>query len=57
VTLDPAESKTVSLSVPVKSLMYWNETKHAWDYDPCRMELLVGASAGDIRLKRKVRLR
>ena len=57
VTLDPGESKTVSLSVPVKSLMYWNETKHAWDHDPCRMELLVGASAGDTRLKRKVGLR
>jgi beta-glucosidase len=57
VTLDPAESKTVSLLVPVKSLMYWNETKHAWDYDPCRMELLVGASAGDTRLNRKIRLR
>jgi beta-glucosidase len=57
VTLDPGETKTVSLSVPVKSLMYWNETKHAWDYDPCRMELLVGASAGDTRLKRKIRLR
>ena len=56
-TLNPGESKTVSLSVPVKSLMYWNEAKHAWDYDPCRMELLVGASAGDTRLKRKVKLR
>ena len=57
VTLDPGESKTVSLSVPVKSLMYWNETKHAWDNDLCRMELLVGASATDTRLKRKIRLR
>ena len=57
VTLDPGESKTVSLSVPVKSLMYWNETKQAWDHDLCKMELLVGASAGDTRLKRKVRLR
>lgn len=57
VTLDPGESKTVSLSVPVKSLMYWNETKHAWDNDLCRMELMVGASAADTRLKRKIRLR
>lgn len=57
VTLEPGESKTVSLSVPVKSLMYWNETKHAWDNDLCKMELLAGASASDIRLKRKIRLR
>jgi beta-glucosidase len=57
VTLDPGESRKVSLSVPLKSLMYWNETKHAWDNDLCRMELLVGASATDIRLKRTIRLR
>jgi beta-glucosidase len=37
--------------------MYWNETKHEWDNDLCRMELLVGASATDTRLKRKIRLR
>ncbi|MBE0679732.1 MAG: glycoside hydrolase family 3 C-terminal domain-containing protein, partial [Bacteroidales bacterium] len=57
VTLDPGETKTVSLSVPVTSLMYWNETKHAWDNDLCRIELLVGASAGDTRLKGNIRLR
>ncbi|MGB8357623.1 MAG: glycoside hydrolase family 3 C-terminal domain-containing protein [Bacteroidales bacterium] len=57
VTLDPGESKTVSLTIPVKSLMYWNETKHAWDNDLCSMELLVGASAEDTRLKRTIRLR
>ncbi|NLE35462.1 MAG: glycosyl hydrolase, partial [Bacteroidales bacterium] len=57
VTLDPGISKTVTLSVPVKSLMYWNEKKQAWDNDLCRMEILVGASATDIRLQRKIRLR
>jgi beta-glucosidase len=57
VTLDPGENKTVSLSVPVKSLMYWNEAKHAWDNDLCRIELLVGASSGDTRLMRKISLK
>jgi len=57
VTLAPGESKTVSLSVPVKSLMYWNETNHTWENDPCKLELLVGASAADTKLKKKIRLR
>ncbi|HCM59693.1 MAG TPA: glycosyl hydrolase, partial [Bacteroidales bacterium] len=57
VTLAPGESKTVNLSIPVKSLMYWNVTKQAWDNDPCKMEILVGASATDIRLQKKIRLR
>ncbi len=57
VTLVPGETKTVNLSIPVKSLMYWNETKHGWDYDPCKLNLLVGASATDIRLIRNIRLK
>ncbi len=57
VTLAPRESKTVNLSVPVKNLMYWNELKQKWADDPCKMELLVGASATDIRLRKKIRLR
>ncbi len=57
VTLAPGESKTVNISIPVKSLMYWNEAKQAWANDLCKTELLVGASATDIRLQKKIRLR
>ncbi|MHC1733173.1 MAG: glycoside hydrolase family 3 C-terminal domain-containing protein [Bacteroidales bacterium] len=54
VTLAPGGSKTVSLSIPAKNLMYWNEKKQTWDNDPCNLELLVGASASDIRLQKQV---
>ena len=57
VTLAPGEAKTVKLSVPVKSLMYWNETKQTWNNDLCKINLLVGASATDIRLQKNIRLR
>ena len=57
VTLAPGESKTVSLAIPAQSLMYWNEKNQAWDNDPCKMEILVGASATDIRIKREISLR
>jgi len=57
ISLAPGESKIVTLSIPVSSLMYWNEKKHAWDNDLCHIELLVGASAGDIRLKKEIALR
>jgi beta-glucosidase len=57
VTLAPGETKTVSLSVPANSLMYWSTKDQTWANDPCRMELLVGASATDIRLGRKISLR
>lgn len=57
VPLTPGESKTVNLEIPVKNLQYWNETKHAWEDDLCKIELLVGASSGDIKLKKEITLK
>jgi beta-glucosidase len=56
VTLNPGETKTVTLDIPSKTLRYWNADKQAWDNDPCNIELLVGASAGDIKLKNEISL-
>jgi beta-glucosidase len=57
VPLTPGENKTVKLEIPVENLRYWNEAKHAWDDDLCKIELLVGASAGDIKLKKEITLK
>jgi beta-glucosidase len=57
VTLGTGENKTVSIEIPVKTLMYWNETKHAWDNDLCNIELQIGSSAGDIRIKKEITLK
>jgi len=57
VPLNPGESKTVTLEIPVKNLQYWNETIHDWDDDLCSIELQVGASSGDIKLKKEVALK
>jgi beta-glucosidase len=56
-TLNPAEIKTVKFQIPVKSLKYWNEKTHAWDNDLCRIEILVGASSQDIKLRKEVVLK
>lgn len=57
VALNPGESKVVALEIPVKILQYWNEQRHAWDDDLCDIEILVGASAGDIKLKKTIHLK
>jgi len=57
VPLNPGEKKTVTLEIPVKALQYWNATKQAWDDDLCKIELNVGVSAGDIKLKKEVALK
>lgn len=57
IPLMPAESKTVKLSIPVKDLQYWNEKTQSWDNDLCKLEILVGASSRDIKLKKEVILK
>ncbi|MBN2317510.1 MAG: glycoside hydrolase family 3 C-terminal domain-containing protein [Acidobacteria bacterium] len=57
VALDAGEKKTVTLDIPVKNLRYWNESIQDWDHDLCDIELLVGASAGDIKVRKKITLK
>jgi beta-glucosidase len=57
IMLNPGGSKLVTLVIAVKNLMYWNNERHAWDDDLCNIELLVGSSAGDIKLKKQITLK
>lgn len=57
VYLQPGTQKKVVLEIPVSKLQYWNEINHDWSYDPCEIELRIGASSKDIRLTTKVTLR
>lgn len=56
VFVKPGVNNTVTLKIPVKDLQYWNEVAQKWDNDLCKIELLVGASANDIKLKKTVEL-
>ncbi len=56
VSLDAGESVEVSLEVPVEQLKYWNEQINDWSLEHCRLELLVAANAGDIRLNAQVEI-
>ena len=56
VSLAPGESKQVNLEIPVKDLQYWNEANHDWEDDLCNIEIQVGASVQDIKLKHVLHL-
>jgi beta-glucosidase len=49
--LKPGETKTVSFAVSSDQLAFWDEGKKAWVADPGTLELMVGASSADIRLR------
>ncbi|MEL6660105.1 MAG: glycoside hydrolase family 3 N-terminal domain-containing protein [Bacteroidota bacterium] len=47
--LAPATSETISLSIPVADLRYWDETKDQWSLESGAYEIKLGASSRDIR--------
>ena len=56
VSLSAGETKTVTLSVPIKDLRYWNESTGAWDLEYGKLQLLVGSASDDIRETAEVRI-
>lgn len=54
VTLKAGETKRIKLDIPVKELRYWDVSTNQWALENGSIELLLGASSGDIRLKKTV---
>ena len=54
VALQPGERKTVEMSLPAKSLAYWDTDRHSFVLEGGRIELLAGSSSANIRLKKTI---
>lgn len=57
VWLEPGESKRVTILLDDKAFRFWNPAANRWETEGGRYELLVGASAADIRLQAAVTVR
>ncbi|MCH5224590.1 MAG: glycoside hydrolase family 3 C-terminal domain-containing protein [Muribaculaceae bacterium] len=53
VELNPGETKDVKFELDRSDLSYFDADKHDWVMEPGEFEVLIGASAGDIRSKAK----
>lgn len=51
------ESKIIKMQIPVKDLRYWNEQNNDWEDDLCNIELQVGCSSQNIRVKKSIALK
>ena len=49
VSLQPGQTETVRLEIPLDDLRYWNVERNGWELEPGRLELLLGAASDDIR--------
>jgi beta-glucosidase len=56
VELQPGEGKTVAFVLNRADFSYWNPATKAWQVDPGKFEVQVGASSRDIRLRAPVEL-
>ncbi|MDO5442913.1 MAG: glycoside hydrolase family 3 C-terminal domain-containing protein [Bacteroidia bacterium] len=51
VPLKAGESRKVTLTVPVSELCHWDVEKNGWSLEGGRLDIMVGSSSKDIRLK------
>jgi beta-glucosidase len=56
ITLQPGETKTVAMPLAASSLGYWDTNRQCSVVEPGKLELRVGASSADIRLKKPINL-
>ena len=56
VTLQAGERKTVEIPLPSKLLAYWNTDKQAFEIEPDKIRIEVGASSADIRESKTVQV-
>ncbi len=54
--LNPIEVDTVKLTVPVKSLRYWDEKSASWQLEPGAYQIKAGTSSRDIKSNLEVTL-
>lgn len=51
VSIAPGATATATLSLPRQALRHWDSATHAWAIEPGTAQLLIAASAADIRQK------
>jgi beta-glucosidase len=54
--LQPGETRTVTFPLAAEALRYWDIADNKWVLDPDRVEIRIGSSAEDIRLKGTIRV-
>ncbi|MES2660031.1 MAG: glycoside hydrolase family 3 C-terminal domain-containing protein [Verrucomicrobiota bacterium] len=54
ISLQPGETKSVTLSLPAGKLAFWDETSHGFVVEPGIYNIMIGASSSDIREKGEV---
>jgi beta-glucosidase len=55
--LDPQEERTVKLKLPASRLAYWDDRLDRWVVEKDQIEIGVGGSSKDLRLRKTIRVK
>jgi beta-glucosidase len=56
ITLQPGETKTVTFTIPIQKLAFYDEKQHAFVTEPGRYEVQIGESSEDIRARARIQV-
>jgi len=56
VSLQPQKRTTVKFTLKAADLAYWNSDKAAWDVESDQVEIRIGSSSADIKLKTSLKV-
>jgi beta-glucosidase len=54
--IEPGRTVTARIPLRASQLAYWDATERGWRVEPGRVELMLGASSADIRLRRIIQV-
>src|SRR4030095_16944914 len=57
VGLRPGEMKTVTLELKAEQLAYWNVSRHKFVVESGAVQVLIGSSSADIKLRKTIKAR
>ncbi len=57
ITLNPGESKRITLSLDAQSFLYWSVASHAWQLQPGSYTIKAGDSSADLPLETSIAMR
>jgi beta-glucosidase len=56
VPLRAGEKRVVQMTLPAERLAYWNVGNHRFEVEPDEIEIAVGGSSSDLRLRKTVQV-
>ncbi len=56
ITLAAGEKKLVEFPLRAETLAYWNDAQNGWVLEPDRVQVMIGSSSADLKLKKTIRV-